>query len=82
MKALMRIDETKYVYHGRNSGTLWSLPNSMEKGMKYTYECKTVYFFFQCETFPLSVVDASKSACSAAHSKYEMAWCHMLPSQQ
>ncbi|CAH0589149.1 unnamed protein product [Chrysodeixis includens] len=34
-----------------------------------------------CEPFPLSVVEATKSACSAAHSKYEAAWAHMLPQQ-
>ncbi|CAH2043414.1 unnamed protein product, partial [Iphiclides podalirius] len=34
------------------------------------------------EPFPLSVVDASKSACSIAHAKYEAAWSHMLPAQQ
>ncbi|XP_045500587.1 uncharacterized protein LOC123698042 [Colias croceus] len=34
------------------------------------------------EPFPLSVVEASKSACSAAHAKYETAWSHMLPSHQ
>lgn len=34
------------------------------------------------EPFPLSVVDATKSACSAANAKYEAAWSHMLPSQQ
>ncbi|KAG7312275.1 hypothetical protein JYU34_001747 [Plutella xylostella] len=33
------------------------------------------------EPFPLSVVDGSKSACSAAHAKYEAAWSHMLPNQ-
>ncbi|CAH0400810.1 unnamed protein product [Chilo suppressalis] len=35
-----------------------------------------------CEPFPLSVVEASKSACSTAHTKYEMAWKHMLPAHQ
>ncbi|VVC93234.1 unnamed protein product [Leptidea sinapis] len=34
------------------------------------------------EPFPLSVVEASKSACSTAHAKYEAAWAHMLPAQQ
>ncbi|XP_026748130.1 pleckstrin homology domain-containing family M member 2-like [Trichoplusia ni] len=34
-----------------------------------------------CEPFPLSVVEATKSACSSAHSKYESAWSHMLPQQ-
>ncbi|XP_023937252.1 uncharacterized protein LOC112045338 [Bicyclus anynana] len=33
------------------------------------------------EPFPLSVVEATKSACSAAHAKYEAAWSHMLPQQ-
>ncbi|XP_061719117.1 uncharacterized protein LOC133526479 [Cydia pomonella] len=33
------------------------------------------------EPFPLSVVEASKSACSTAHSKFEAAWTHMLPQQ-
>ncbi|CAH2092764.1 unnamed protein product [Euphydryas editha] len=33
------------------------------------------------EPFPLSVVEASKSACSVAHAKYESAWSHMLPQQ-
>lgn len=34
-----------------------------------------------CEPFPLSVVEAAKSACSSAHTKYEAAWSHMLPQQ-
>ncbi|XP_022822701.1 uncharacterized protein LOC111353771 [Spodoptera litura] len=34
-----------------------------------------------CEPFPLSVVEAAKSACSSAHTKYETAWSHMLPQQ-
>ncbi|KAJ8714953.1 hypothetical protein PYW08_004934 [Mythimna loreyi] len=34
-----------------------------------------------CEPFPLSVVEATKSACSSAHTKYEAAWSHMLPQQ-
>nr|XP_021192345.2 uncharacterized protein LOC110377695 [Helicoverpa armigera] len=34
-----------------------------------------------CEPFPLSVVEATKSACSSAHTKYEAAWAHMLPQQ-
>ncbi|XP_049875998.1 uncharacterized protein LOC126373764 [Pectinophora gossypiella] len=34
------------------------------------------------EPFPLSVVEATKSACSSAHTKYEAAWCHMLPAHQ
>ncbi|XP_075980105.1 pleckstrin homology domain-containing protein pruning defect 1 [Anticarsia gemmatalis] len=34
-----------------------------------------------CEPFPLSVVEATKSACSSAHAKYEAAWSHMLPQQ-
>lgn len=34
-----------------------------------------------CEPFPLSVVEAAKSACSSAHSKYETAWSNMLPQQ-
>ncbi|XP_073944601.1 uncharacterized protein [Choristoneura fumiferana] len=33
------------------------------------------------EPFPLSVVEASKSACSTAHSKFEAEWTHMLPQQ-
>ncbi|KAL0871052.1 hypothetical protein ABMA27_004857 [Loxostege sticticalis] len=34
------------------------------------------------EPFPLSVVEANKSACSSAHTKYEAAWAHMLPAHQ
>ncbi|XP_047521987.1 putative uncharacterized protein DDB_G0277255 [Pieris napi] len=40
------------------------------------------YCDLTCEPFPLSVVEATKSACSTAHSKYEAAWAHMLPSHQ
>ncbi|XP_068617684.1 uncharacterized protein prd1 [Battus philenor] len=40
------------------------------------------YCSLTSEPFPLSVVEASKSACSIAHSKYEAAWSHMLPAQQ
>ncbi|CAK1555868.1 unnamed protein product [Leptosia nina] len=40
------------------------------------------YCDLTCEPFPLSVVEATKSACSTAHAKYESAWVHMLPSHQ
>ncbi|CAG9111642.1 unnamed protein product [Plutella xylostella] len=39
------------------------------------------FYALTSEPFPLSVVDGSKSACSAAHAKYEAAWSHMLPNQ-
>ncbi|CAK1586813.1 unnamed protein product [Parnassius mnemosyne] len=42
-------------------------------------EC--AYCSLTSEPFPLSVVDASKSACSIAHAKFEAAWSHMLPAQ-
>ncbi|CAH0720396.1 unnamed protein product, partial [Brenthis ino] len=42
---------------------------------------ETAYNGLTHEPFPLSVVEASKSACSAAHAKYEAAWSHMLPQQ-
>ncbi|KPJ04813.1 Pleckstrin-likey domain-containing family M member 2 [Papilio xuthus] len=53
--------------------------NELERliaALEYAY-CKLT-----SEPFPLSVVEACKSACSVAHSKYEAAWAHMLPAQQ
>ncbi|XP_053611122.1 uncharacterized protein prd1 [Plodia interpunctella] len=73
----------------------WSVCEARERGAglalvfassaeleRFIAAVERAYSLHTCDPFPLSVVEASKSACSTAHSKYEAAWMHMLPAQQ
>ncbi|XP_050347883.1 uncharacterized protein LOC126771822 isoform X1 [Nymphalis io] len=64
----------------RGAGLALVLPSGAELE-RFIHALETAHDRLTNEPFPLSVVEASKSACSAAHSKYESAWSHMLPQQ-
>ncbi|XP_041982160.1 uncharacterized protein LOC121735402 [Aricia agestis] len=64
---------------GSGLALVWASGAELERFIA-ALEC--AYSELTSEPFPLSVVDASKYACSAAHAKYETAWAHMLPSHQ
>ncbi|XP_013200960.2 uncharacterized protein LOC106143427 [Amyelois transitella] len=72
----------------------WSVCEARERGAglalvfassteleRFIAAVERAYSLHTSEPFPLSVVEASKSACSTAHAKYEAAWRHMLPQQ-
>ncbi|KAL4709047.1 hypothetical protein ACJJTC_005908 [Scirpophaga incertulas] len=65
----------------RGAGMALVLASSAELE-RFIAAVETAFCALTSDPFPLSVVEGSKSACSAAHSKYEMAWSHMLPAQQ
>ncbi|XP_037293203.1 uncharacterized protein LOC115446701 [Manduca sexta] len=65
----------------RGAGLALSLASGAELE-RLIQALERAYAHTTCEPFPLMVVEAAKSACSAAHAKYDAAWAHMLPAQQ
>lgn len=65
----------------RGAGLALVMSSSIELE-RFIAAVEQAFCAFTSEPFPLSVVEANKSACSGAHSKYETAWTHMLPAQQ
>ncbi|XP_072944565.1 uncharacterized protein prd1 [Epargyreus clarus] len=65
----------------RGAGLALALASSAELE-RFIAAVERAFCDLTSEPFPLSVVDGTKSACSAAHAKYEAAWSHMLPAQQ